>query len=100
MPEKTSAFFFNSPACDLLPSFTGHAPRVAARYPAANPLQSGWLSGGEFLENKAAVVEMSHGKGRVVLLGFRAQFRAQPHATFKLLFNALHWSAAKPEARK
>jgi hypothetical protein len=36
----------------------------------------------------------------VVLLGFRAQFRAQSHATFKLLFNALHWSAAKREGSK
>jgi len=36
----------------------------------------------------------------VLLLGFRAQFRAQSHATFKLLFNALHWAAAKHEGSK
>ena len=45
--------------------------------------------------DRAGVAEVSYGKGRVVLLGFAAQFRAQPHATFKLLFNALHWSAAE-----
>jgi hypothetical protein len=36
-------------------------------------------------------VELSIGKGRVVLIGFRAQHRAQTHRSFKLLFNALYF---------
>jgi hypothetical protein len=65
-----------------------------AKYPSTNPLQSGWIGGPEHLYDKVAAADVSVGKGRVVLLCFRAQFRAQPHATFKLLFNSLHWSAA------
>jgi hypothetical protein len=30
-----------------------------------------------------------------VLLGFRAQHRAQTNATFPFLFNALYWSGMK-----
>jgi len=52
------------------------------------------------LSSEVARNEKSYGKGRVLLLGFRAQFRAQSHATFKLLFNALHWSAATREGSK
>ena len=52
-------------------------------------LQSGWLLGEETIANKAAVVSVRHGEGTVLLIGFRAQHRAQTHGTFKLLFNAL-----------
>ena len=52
-------------------------------------MESGWLTGEKYLSHKAAIVEAKKGKGRVILYGFQPQMRAQPDATFKLLFNAL-----------
>ena len=45
--------------------------------------------GEDAIAGKAAAVSVSLGEGRVVMLGFRAQHRAQTHGTFKLVFNAL-----------
>ena len=52
-------------------------------------LESGWLLGPELIARKAAMASVSLGQGRVVLIGFRAQHRAQAHGTYKLVFNAL-----------
>src|SRR6202171_1617089 len=94
MPRTSAAYFLNSPAFELLPPFAQNHASAVVRYPSDNPLLSGWIGGPEYLQDKLGAVEVSYDKGRVVLLGFRPQFRAQSHATFKLLFNALHWSAA------
>jgi len=42
---------------------------------------------------RAAVVSIDMSPGKVVLFGLRPQHRAQTHATFPLLFNALYLSA-------
>ena len=52
-------------------------------------LQSGWLIGGERLSGKPCMIAADCGKGEVILIGFRTQFRAQAHGTFKFLFNTL-----------
>ncbi|MCL6565415.1 MAG: hypothetical protein K6U09_03230 [Acidobacteriia bacterium] len=94
MPERTGSYFRNSPAFELVAPFTASEPRAVVRYPTENPLKSGWIGGPEHLSNRIGALEVRHGSGRVILFGFPVQWRAQPHATFKLLFNALHWSAA------
>ena len=80
------------------PAFEISDPSVAtavATYPATgNPLLSGWLLGGSKLNGKAALVDVKHGKGHVVLFGFRPQYRGQSNATFPLIWAAIGKPAA------
>ncbi len=95
MPPEATAFYDNGPAFDLAPGFSYTDVKVIARYPATNPLQSGWIRGPEYLSSRIAAAEVTYEKGRIILIGFGAQFRAQPHNTFKLFFNSLHYAAAE-----
>ncbi len=94
-PEE-AGYFATSPAFRTSLPDARFDRRVVARYPDHRDdiLVSGYLKGGEKLERRAAVVEFEVGKGKLILIGFRAQHRAQPHRTFKLLFNALYELAA------
>ena len=90
MPQDALAVYLSgNPAFDINPSEHNENFEVIVRYAGRGILQSGWLVGEEAIANKAAMLSAKLGKGRVVLIGFRAQHRAQTYGTFKLLFNAL-----------
>jgi hypothetical protein len=88
MPSHGLALYLDSPAFEITaPSAEDYATVV--RYADRELLESGWLVGEENLARRAAVVTAKMGQGRVVLLGFPVQHRAQTHGTYKLLFNSL-----------
>ena len=88
MPARGLALYLDSPAFEITaPSAENYD--IVVRYADRELLESGWLVGEENLARKAAMVSAKLGQGRVVLIGFPAQHRAQTHATYKLLFNAL-----------
>jgi hypothetical protein len=59
------------------------------------PLHSGWALGQEHLEGGLSAVAVKVGKGNVLLYGADILQRAQPHGTFKLLFNGIYYSIVK-----
>jgi hypothetical protein len=90
MPATGYALFMpGSQAYEVTSTDRSQDVEVLATYVDRDVLQSGWLLGEQVIRRKAAAVSVQHGAGRVVLLGFRAQHRAQTHGTFKLVFNAL-----------
>jgi hypothetical protein len=96
MPDATDVVYDNNPVFDLEPpaSLEGVAP--VAWFPGPDVLRSGWAWGQAHLDGGAAVVAARLGAGHVALLGPAVTFRGQPHATFKLLFNALLYGSADP----
>ena len=116
MPKESIAWFENGPAFEVVSGsvppavaggLTSSAPqvqppptgggtdkmeiRIIARYPddPKQILLSGWALGTEKIAGKAALVQINIGKGKIILFGFRPQYRGQSLATFPLLFNAI-----------
>jgi hypothetical protein len=92
MSRNSIAWVEDSPVFEVVTggSITASQVKVVGSYPVAKePLLSGWLLGGNRIKGKAALVEVQWGKGRIVLFGFRPQYRAQSMATYPLLFNAI-----------
>lgn len=99
MAPETYGFYNNSPFFTLVEGFASQKATVVARYPNRDVVASGWLKGEELMTGRAAVVLVDMGPGRIVLFGLRPQHRAQTHATFPMLFNALYLAAADAPAR-
>jgi hypothetical protein len=90
MPAEAAAMFFRSIAYSTwLPPSGDWRRHVVARYPDDKVLLMGWMSVEDTLARRAAVIDAGYRDGRVILIGFRAQHRAQTHGTYKFLFNAL-----------
>jgi hypothetical protein len=87
LARDTDAYFINSSAFDLVGD--DKTVRVVARYAPQDTLRSGWLLGEKFVAGKIALAEVSLGKGRVVLFGFRPQHRGQAWGTLPFVWNAI-----------
>ncbi|HEY6211767.1 MAG TPA: hypothetical protein VIW45_05750, partial [Vicinamibacterales bacterium] len=98
MPDHAMVFYDESPAFRLEPEAASKGVKPVAWYDSATPLRSGWAWGQQYLDQAVSIIEAPVGKGRVVLYGNEVNWRAQPHGTFKLLFNGIYLNAAEASA--
>ena len=99
LPGELDVFFNNSPVFALTPEAARAGVRPVAWFSGDAPLRSGWAWGQQYLKNGIAVADVPVGRGHVYLFGPEIAFRAQPHGTFKFLFNALYLSVAEARGR-
>ena len=90
MGERANFFFDNSPVFRLKADAGQAGVRAIAWFDSPTPLRSGWAWGQQYLDKGVVAIEARVGKGHVLLYGPEILQRAQPHGTFKLLFNALY----------
>ncbi len=98
--REEAGYFASSPAYRTTLPDSRFSRRVVASYPAdaRDVLASGYLKGAGHLARRAAVVDLNVGRGRVILIGFRAQHRAQTLRTLKVLFNSLYLPGLSEES--
>ncbi len=89
MMEEAAVMFDHTPAFDLSRGLS------VVHYSSEDPLLSGWIHGQEHLVGKTALAEFPMDRGKVILIGFRTQFRAQTRGTYKFLFNSLYYATTR-----
>jgi len=87
MPGKAAVFVDGSPVFATLDGFKGQA--LAKFASTGSPLRSGYLLGEKYLQGYAASLDVQQGRGHVVLIGFRPQWRGQPLGTYRVLLNSV-----------
>ncbi len=109
MQEEVAASFSRSRAFKIYePSYTGEGGKedieraptpnaeIIVKFADKDLLMSGWAQGEDkYLKGKAAMIDVEHGAGNVILFSFRPQFRGQPRGTYKLIFNAVFEAAGE-----
>jgi hypothetical protein len=93
--EKVDVFFDNSPVFRLQPEAAIKGVKPVAWFDSDQPLRSGWAWGEKYLQDGVTVIEAPVGKGKLFLFGPEITFRAQPHGTFKFLFNGIYYGRAE-----
>ena len=94
MPEKLDVYFNRSPIFHLKPELVFSKLKPVAWFDTDKPLRSGWAWGQHYLKEGIAVIEAEVGKGKLFLFSPEITFRAQPHGTFKFLFNGIFYGTA------
>lgn len=95
--EHVDAFFDASPVFKLTPAAASQGVKAIAWFDSKTPLRSGWAWGQEYLNGGVAAIDAPVGKGRVLMFGPQIVQRAQPHGTFKFLFNGIMEAAMRQQ---
>ena len=91
MSSNVDVYFDASPVFTILPEAQAKGNiKPIAWFGASAPLRSGWAWGQTYLNGGVVAFEASLGKGKLYAFGPEITFRAQPHGTFKFLFNGLY----------
>jgi hypothetical protein len=89
MPERASVFFDESPVFRFGAAAPAAGLKRIAWFDSRTPLRSGWAWGQEYLDQGVIALEAPVGRGKVLLFAPEILQRAQPHGTFKFLFNGI-----------
>jgi hypothetical protein len=92
---KVDVMWENSPALKLGPDALLKGVKPVGWFGTDAPLRSGWAWGQQYLKGLVTALDVSYGKGKVFIFTPEITFRAQPHATFKFLFNGIYYGSAK-----
>jgi hypothetical protein len=90
LDSRANVFFDNSEAFRLLPDAPQQGVKSVAWIDTPQSLRSGWAWGQQYLDQTTAVIDAHVGRGRLELFGPEIIWRAQPHGTFKFLFNGIY----------
>ena len=94
MGDEVDVFFNNSPVFRLGPDAARRGVTPVAWFADDEPLRSGWAWGQHYLKGGVGVVDATVGEGKLFLYGPEVTNRAQPHGTFKLVFNGIYYGTA------
>ncbi len=94
--NSVDVFFDNDPVYRVSPAPGIQSISPVAWFSGTAPLRSGWAWGQQYLDGGIAIAEATIGEGKLMLFGPEITFRAQPHGTFKFLFNGIYYGTSKP----
>ena len=97
LEKKVDVFFDENPVMQLAPNASLAGVKPVAWFDSKEPLRSGWAWGQHYLDGGAAAIEAPVGRGKVFLIGPEITFRAQPHGTFKFLFNSIFYGTSQAQ---
>ena len=94
MGDGVDVVFDNSPVFRMGPDAARRGVAPVAWFADDTPLRSGGARGQHYLEGGVGVVDATVGEGKLFLYGPEVTNRAQPHGTFKLVFNGIYYGTA------
>ena len=89
MEPEANVFYRGRGAFSTSPPYFDTDRKVIGTFPEREILRSGYAEKVELLAGKPAMIMVSKGEGKLVLMAFSPAFRASTPGVYKLLFNSV-----------